>query len=181
MADYGDLIPADELPEDAAASLAQYAASLDDPRLFGSGAVDDVTITTAPDTFRVGRSWAFDFDSREFVLAPNGLSPLSIAGTATLRQWVQKALLTERGSCAIHADAYGIEAPFEPISGPLASAVREEWVSRIRDTLLVHPKIRDVVDFAWQPETADGEGVGVTFRCVLDDESVLSVTDFQVV
>lgn len=168
------LFPTDEDPLEPNPLLDQIEAGLDDPLLFGDGAADDVSIAvdTAPPP--LGRTWRFDFAAQTFVNG-SGWTPLIDRGRATLLQWIEKAMLTERGSCPIHPDEYGMEDPFSIIGRRIDAAVPDDLEARVRRCLTYHPRIRDVRDLEWAVDQDDGEAVVVSFTVLLVDEDELQV------
>jgi len=120
----------------------------------------------------VGRTYALDIDAGR--LLPEGRAPASIQGPAAMRQAVEKALRTSRGSAAVQGDDYGREDADRDVEGqPFDDAAFADNEERIRDALLALPWVLAVQDFDVVEEPEDtATGAVVTFRVVPegDDE-----------
>lgn len=166
------------LPEDDFSGDLDPAATLDvlDERLVDPTAPPpDLTVTTAPPQ-SPGRSWAFNFVTNRFVVRASGVS--QTRGLETLRQWIEKALRTDRGAHPIYSDHYGMERPFDIIGMPLVAINSDDLQQRIEDTLILHPLIGSVQDFAMDYDPLDTI-LNVSFTVVLTDEQVLTVNDLR--
>lgn len=117
----------------------------------------------------LGRSWAFDFTKPGFVPSSAG-GPLETRGLATIHNWIEKALLTERGGSPIHDDAYGIENLDDLIGLPISEVATSELRDLVRETLTFHPRISDVVNFSYEVD-ADSEAMFINFTVILDNEN----------
>lgn len=120
----------------------------------------------------VGRSWAFDFSTAQFVRRGGG--PLETHGDATLILWAEKCLRTARGAHPIHPPGYGLVRPFDLIGRLVAGAPVAELEERIREALTFNPRIGDIADFSWDLDE-DNEAVAISFSLVLADDSRLSL------
>lgn len=141
--DAGVLLPAQEEPLPADDAFTRFEENIDAQ----SDTADLVVVEEDPPP--LGRSWAYDFDSRQFVAAPGAHGPLAIRGLSTLEQWVTKALQTARGAHPIYSDAYGIDLPADFFSGPVVAFPDDLFLDRVRTALLRHPRIVDVDSFAF--------------------------------
>lgn len=120
----------------------------------------------------LGKSWAFDFIENEFPIT-SAQGPVRTRGLVTLRYWIEKALRTNEGDLPIHPPGYGVRN-LSRMLGRGAPDVIADLEPAIREALLFHPRITDVLDFsaAFDP---DDEFVEVSFRVVTDEELELTV------
>ena len=126
---------------------------------------DDLVVAAEPPP-PVGRTWAYDYVAGRML--SRGRGPVEVRGIATIKQWVEKCLRTDRGAHAIHPDEYGVEDPFEPVGFALDSADMADYFDRVHDALTFHPRIVDVRDFELDSDS-DEEILEVRFTIVLDD------------
>lgn len=122
------------------------------------------------DPTTIGRGWAFDFAKGQFVR--HGAAPAEVREVDSLKVWIEKTLYTARYAHPIYSGLYGTEGLFDLISGPDNPGLYRMLQGTIRDALLVHDRISDVVDFRFG--RAD-EYVEVYFRVVLDNGSQIDV------
>jgi hypothetical protein len=120
------------------ADFARFEENIDD------APADLVVQETLPTP--VGRSWAFDFNTRDFVSGPYGHGPLTTHGEATLDVWITKALQTARGAHPIYSDDYGMEVPGDFIGGPVEHFPTDRYHDSVREALIVNENIADVID-----------------------------------
>jgi hypothetical protein len=123
----------------------------------------------------LGRSWAFDFSSGQFVPARAG-APTPTYGLATLRGWIEKCLRTRRGAHPVHDDDYGVDIPDEIWGGNLDHDALGDLAQDVEDALLQHPRIMRVVGFRLEGYDDEEEGaLEVSFTVILDDESEVAL------
>ncbi|EGO86274.1 DUF2634 domain-containing protein [Clostridium botulinum C] len=93
-------------------------------------------------------SYLFDFKKREFVKNPDGTIAKCDAFKAYI-QWCNKALLTPRYKLA-YDDLYGQEFKSIIGSGLSKPAIELEIKRMTIETLMVHPKTKDVTNFKFK-------------------------------
>lgn len=172
-----DLLPVVSEPPEAQEELS-LLDQLADP---------NVPAPTTPEPTPIGRGYAFDFANRTFVAAPSG-GPLMTYGVDTLKAWIEKALATERGAAPVHrVTDFGLDGAYDFLDGsPFDAASVSELEGRVRDALLIHPRIEQVTD--WVAEYDDGSETGeppddaifLSFTVVVagDDIDALAITRF---
>jgi hypothetical protein len=121
----------------------------------------------------VGRSWAFEYwGEREGFVREGGRGALETREIATLRQWIEKCVNTERGVHPIHPPDYGLRGLNEVIGAPPSSLALGTLAERVRQALIFHPRISDIENFRYSFDP-DDDLLEVSFRVLLDgDESV---------
>jgi hypothetical protein len=138
-------------------------------------AATDVVAPPASPPPVVGRSYHLDLATGR--LQPEGHVPAAINGAAAMRQAIEKALRTPRGSAAVQGDDYGREEADRDAEGqPFDAAAFADLEDRTRDALLVLPWVLAVQDFdVVEDLEATATGAIVTFRVVPegDDEPLL--------
>ena len=120
----------------------------------------------------VGRTWRLDLAAGR--LAPEGRLPDVISGDAAMRQAVEKALRTSRGSAAVQGDDYGREEADQDAEGqPFDASEFADLEERVRDCLLVLPWVLDVEDFTADEQLVAGTSAAaiVSFRVVPEGEA----------
>lgn len=123
---------------------------------------------TAPDVQRpLGRGWAFDFETGEFVA--HGSSPAIVLGVEQLVVWIEKTLRTARFAHAIYDDEYGTEYPFDAVGQQFTPALAGNLRRSIEESLRVHDRIEDITEFTF---TGEGHTLYVNFRVVTDQEEI---------
>lgn len=135
------------------------------------GSVEEVVVTQ-PAPAPLAKSWAFDFNLGQFFHAGQR-GPTPTFGLVTLRYWIEKCLMTERGGSLIHSESYGIEGLTELIGEPqgvLSATLRD----RVTDALTFHPRISEVADFEITSDP-DNEYVEVSFTVITDEEDDLTI------
>jgi hypothetical protein len=140
-----------------------------------------------PEPTPLGRSYAYDIANRTFLASPSG-GPLMTYGADTLKAWIEKAMLTERGAAPVHrVPDYGMDGAYDFIDGgPFDAGAAGELEARLRDCLTVHPRIEDITNFAvdYDDGVETGEppddAVFVSFTVVVagDDIDALSITRY---
>jgi Protein of unknown function (DUF2634) len=189
-----DALPPDALPGDTSflppdddpipdpdEVLDAIEATDDDSRSFldEDDQADVITVDAPPPP--LGLSWAFDFSTNTFLMGGIG-GPLETRGLATLRGWIEKCLMTARGAHPIHPPDYGVEGLTDIIGDAATPEVAGGLEEVIRDALLFHPRITEVVDFAAfvgehddldTSITPDDETLFVSFTVVTDDEETI--------
>lgn len=116
-----------------------------------------------------GRSWKLDLDAGR--LLPGGGVPVPIYGTDAMRQAIEKALRTDRGSAAVQGEDYGLEdAEREAEGQPFDGAAFAELEERVRDALLVLPWVLDVQEFDAEGD-ANSTTAEVSFRVVPEGDA----------
>lgn len=159
-----ELFSEDELPDDADAAFATAEEGVD-------GA--DLQVTVEPPPAPVGRSWAFDFTTKRFVMA--GHSPIETRRTQTLRYWIEKCLRTPQGGVSIEPADYGFDDPTNIFGDQFDSADIATLEERVREALLFHPSITGIEEFVVEQSTEDEEVLLMSFEAVLDDETRLDI------
>ena len=134
--------------------------------------LSDSLIVTDEEPPPIGRSWAFDFASEQFIPAAGG-SPLKTYGAATLRFWVEKCLRTPRGSRPIHDAEYGMRDLWSIIGSAPDIGSEADIEERVREAVTFHPRISDVAGFFMEWSEED-EAIYLTFTVVTDDDEALS-------
>lgn len=169
------ILPAEDDQLDVDVQLAQVEGDLADDLVEGDEF--DLVLDEAPDELPpLGKGYAFDFTRRQFVRA--GRTPAVTHGDQTLREWVAKAIHTERGAHPIHSDEYGMDDPFRLIGSPVRGAAVAQYEQDLVRCLTTHPRIADVRDFG-VTDDEDGKAIWLTFLIVLDDDTELSFDPFQ--
>lgn len=140
-------------------------------------AVDLVIETTPPP---IGRGYAFDPRLKGFVVGTSGKGVLATRGLDTLKVWILKAIFTMKGVHPIYSDNYGMEDPFAAIGGSMMENALGGYEEMLRDALTYNPRISDITEYAAEP-TPMGDGYSVSFQVVLDDDTVIPVSNLQVV
>lgn len=130
---------------------------------------DDLVVSIEPAPEPIGRSWAFDFQAKRFVLA--GHAPLETRRTQTLRYWIEKCLRTPQGAVVIEPADYGFESPTDIFGDQFDSADIGTLEDRVREALLFHPSITGIEEFRAAQSTEDEEVLEVAFTVVLDDDT----------
>jgi hypothetical protein len=169
--DVATLTPSLDIPLSADEELA-LVEQLVNPTITAAVDTDIVAIATDPVPF--GRSWRFDFEARRFDVGGSGHVPLVTTGIDTLAGWIEKCLMTPRGSCPIHSDEYGLEGLEELIGSDPSDSVALE--AAVRDALTFHPRIIEVQDFEASWDEGD-EVVEVSFTVILDDATLVPIAN----
>lgn len=159
-----ELFSEDAFPEDADEAFATAEENVD---------ADELLITTEPEPTPLGRSWAFDFETKRFVMA--GHAPIETRRTQTLRYWIEKCLRTPQGGLIIEPPDYGFEKPTNVFGDQFDSADVATLEERVREALLFHPAISDIENFDLAPDPEDEEVALMRFHVVLDDQTRLEL------
>lgn len=165
------LLPEDDEPLSEDEEVAALDESIEDVP------DEDDLVITVPALDPVGRSWAFDFQRRRFLIGPGGHGPVATYGDATLKVWIEKCLNTDRGAHAIYSDDYGVDDLNDGFGGPTSQFPTGDYEQRIRDALTFHPRIVDVSGFVWDLDPAD-DAISVGFQVDLDDTDSITVEGF---
>jgi Protein of unknown function (DUF2634) len=168
------LLPEDDEPPTAEEAFEDMEESIED---FPG---EDDLVVTAPESEPVGRSWSFNYAARSFISGSKGHGPAETYGDETLRQWIVKCLMTDRGAHPIHSDQYGVESLSGIMGVPVVDLDTGDFEQRIREALMFHSRIADVREFEWDLDP-DNEGVFVTFEVVLDDDETLSIENVRLI
>jgi hypothetical protein len=115
---------------------------------------------------------AFNWDRQEFFVNVQGSAaePLRVTGDQAIIEWVLKCLNTPRGEYAIYSEQYGTDLK-ALIGQPLADTILYAEAERtIREGLLVHPRITDVVIDEIRREGSLANALFVTFAFYIDNE-----------
>lgn len=163
------IVPVDDAPP----SDAEEAAEFDDDELLDA----EPLVVEEEDRPPIGKSWAFDFVTNRFLPKPSG-GPSETRGALTLRYWVEKCLRTDRGAFPIHDVEYGLDGLDDMIGAPADSEEMDSLGERVREALLYHPRISDVVGFQVFSDP-DQEVVYVSFRVVTDEDEELEFDNFE--
>jgi hypothetical protein len=102
-----------------------------------------VDVLDADEPAPPGRSWLFDMGTERFVL--HGGRPQETRGTATLVQWIDKFLHTQRGALAIHPDWFGLPDPYDWFGRPVRELSGQDLLRDVQP-ITNHPNIAEVVD-----------------------------------
>lgn len=122
----------------------------------------------------IGRTWLFNFNTGNFAMS--GQAPQKSTGNETenIKQWIRRALTTERYIYNIYPDWFGIELDVI-ISGLLTGqAAIDHIAGQIRETLIMHDRISDVIDIV---AVQDGNQLLVKMKVLLDRENVIDITE----
>ncbi|KGO14293.1 phage-like element pbsx protein XkdS [Clostridium botulinum] len=116
--------------------------------LFPEDSIEENNIEELKDPLQFKGSYLFDFKKGEFVTNPDG----SIARANDLEayvQWCYKAMATQRYKLA-YSDLYGQE--FKNIMGKdiCKSAIELEVKRMTEETLMVHPRTKDIDNFIFK-------------------------------
>lgn len=127
--------------------------------------------TAAPEVVSFGKSWRFDFDIGEFVLAPSG-KVITCEDTDAWLEWCMKAVQTARYKFMVYSRNYGQEFD-DLISRHLSRGANESEIKRIAtECLMCDPRTASVKNF-----TFTWEGDQCFFTCevtnVRDESSTL--------
>ena len=136
---------------------------------------DELVVTVEEPPAPLGRSWAFDFSTKRFLMS--GHSPVETRREQTLRYWIEKCLRTPQGGVPIEPPDYGFDKPTDIFGDQFDSADIATLEERVRDALLFHPAITGITKFAvGQFESdPDEEALQVEFEVILDDDTRLDV------
>lgn len=134
---------------------------------------DDLVVSVEPPPEPLGRSWAFDFTTKRFVMA--GHAPVETRREQTLRYWIEKCLRTPQGGVLIEPADYGFDKPTDVFGDQFDSADIGTYEDRVREALLFHPAITGIENFSFAQDAEDGEAARVRFHAVLDDDTRLDV------
>lgn len=161
--DVTELFEEDTLPVDPGEAFEQAEEGID---------AEGLVVSVEPEPVPVGRSWAFDFAAKRFVMA--GHSPVETHGNQTLLYWIEKCLRTPQGALAIEPPDYGFDDPTGMFGHQFDAATIETLEERVREALLFHPSISGIEEFSAQQSTEDEEVLEVSFTVVLDDDTQLA-------
>jgi uncharacterized protein DUF2634 len=164
--DNAELFSEDELPAAIDAALAEAEDAID---------ASELVVTTEPAPTPLGRSWAFDFTTKRFVMA--GHQPVETRRTQTLEYWIQKTLRTPLGGSVIHPPGYGFVKPTEIFGGPLDAADVSTLQEKVEDALLPHPSISAIEGFEAEPDPELEEALLMRFHVITDDQTVLPIEE----
>jgi hypothetical protein len=134
---------------------------------------EDLVVTIEPGPTPLGRSWAFDFTTKRFVMA--GHQPIETRREQTLRYWIEKCLRTPQGGAVIEPPEYGLDAPANIFGDQFDSADVATREERIREALLFHPAITGIDGYEAAPDPEDEEVLLESFRVILDDSTTLDM------
>lgn len=90
-----------------------------------------------------GRSWLFDSGRDRFRM--HGGRPQETTGRATLLQWIDKYLHTQRGALPVHPPWYGMRDPYGIFGRPVRDLSASDLL-RDMEGMTNHPNIAEVVD-----------------------------------
>ena len=134
---------------------------------------DDAELIVDPPLHPLGRSLVLTGSG----VQGSGHGPLEVTGEANLRIWIEKCMRTHEGAHPIHPGGYGLQRPIHDYLGEEAEFTQlTELEGDVRDALLFHPSITDLIDFNVQvesdPASADAMAQ-ISFGVVRDDGSQL--------
>lgn len=124
----------------------------------------------------IGRGWALDPNKPGFVTTPQHRGPLNTRGLETLKTWITKVLHTERGVYPIYSTEYGMTRPFDLIGQPGSETAVADYEDRVRDALLVHPRITEVIEFRAEFDVGREEAE-VWFSVITDTEETIEIAE----
>jgi hypothetical protein len=154
-------LPEEEEPVSAEQALAELEQALED-------APDEADLVVGAPPPPIGRSWAFDWQLRNFARGHGHRGPQPTRDEATLQQWIIKALRTARGAHPVAPELYGLpQASIEGMIGGPAGVVPPDLEQRVSETLLEHPRITEVRDFVYAHDPND-DRLFVSFTYELD-------------
>jgi hypothetical protein len=159
-----ELFEEPELPDEAGDAFARAEEGVES---------DDLVVSVEPPPAPLGRSWAFDFSAKRFVMA--GHAPVETRREQTLLYWIQKCLLTPQGGSPIEPADYGFDSPTNIFGDQFDSSDIGTFEDRVREALLFHPSITGIENFRLEPDADDEEAAQVFFEAVLDDDTRLDV------
>lgn len=156
------LIPveADISPDDALAAAAVDAQES-----------DDAAFTSSPPR-PMGRSWALDWKSGQFVR--QGAAPAATHHLDTLKQWVLATMHTARFAHVIFSDNYGWEGRDVMLGQVPSAGAFAEAQSTLISALMVHDRITAVDEFSFAMDDS-GEYAVIRFSIHVDDEETLPI------
>lgn len=165
------LLPAEDpqvSPDDAVAASA--AGALADPTALATPIPD-------PPPIPFGRSWVFDWELGQFVVAG---APDDTVGTGTLAQWCLCAIHTARYACPVFSDEFGTEDPDDLIGEFAAGTLLSDWQAAIVEALMVHDRITSVENFdaSWDP--AAGVLTVTSLDVITDEDQTVTLSDITV-
>lgn len=134
---------------------------------------EDLIVTVEPGPTPLGRSWAFDFTTKRFVMA--GHQPIETRRDQTLRYWIEKCLRTPQGGVIIEPPDYGLDAPTNILGDQFDSADVANREERVREALLFHPAITGIEGYEAGPDPEDEEVLLESFSVILDDSTTLDM------
>lgn len=139
----------------------------------------DATLLVNPEPTPLGQTISWDFE-RHTHHDVQARGPHMVRGEAALRQWIEKCLRTHAGAHPIHPDGYGMEIPISEFIGRAVPDLEvTELEEAVKEALLFHPAIKDVVGFEanWEDEdVVTGDAVLVlNFAVIRDDETLVRV------
>jgi hypothetical protein len=106
-------------------------------------AAPEVVLLAEEDPPPLGRSWSFDMGDERF--RRHGGRPREIRGLATLVQWIDKYLHTQRGALPIHPPWFGMTDPYGIFGQPMRELSSTDLL-RDMEGMANHPHIAEVVD-----------------------------------
>lgn len=143
------------------------------PNLFPNGSLENIILKEKkPAEFK--GSYAFDFEKGEFIKNSDG-SIRKVNDFEAYIQWCQKAMMTARFKYIAYSSRYGEESK-NIIGSDLDDKAIELEIKRItKETLLVHPRTRDVENFKfrWNNGQVDYEYEVVT---IFSEREVINKT-----
>lgn len=145
-----DLLPDATEPPDPATALSLEDTLVDPNQI--------ATVQGPP--VPLGRAPAIDFVQHKFVPSAAG-GPLMVYGLDTLKQWVEKCLLTRRGeNAACHPD-FGLDSLLQDLidGGPFDSGAVAEYEAIVERALTVHADIDSIDGWAVDYEAGDDAAV----------------------
>lgn len=135
-----------------------------------SGTLPDSTDDPPPKP--LGRGWAFDFNTGQFVA--HGSSPAAVDGLEQLKTWIAKALQTARFAHPIYSEDFGVEDPWESFGKLVTPAMTGKMVAKATAALMVHDRITQVTDFTFDHDPTSSL-LFVSFRVVVDENQQLDI------
>ena len=158
-----DLLPDDGIDLDLDALYGDFGDEFDI-------ATEDGIPTEELDPVPYGKSWAWDFSNGQFL--KYGSQPAQTNGLDTLKTWINKTMLTARAAHIIYDDTYGVDEPDSLIGNGFDASAQNQWSENVRESLLEHDRISDVVDFVFVEE---GEYLEVSFSIITDEDDQIDI------
>jgi hypothetical protein len=156
-------------PDSAGFNLTPPLPGVINPDLALNAALAPSMPTNSAPAQPLGRGWAFNFLTNEFVA--NGLSPAVVYEQDQLAVWIEKAVRTAKFAHPIYGNAFGMNDPFLLIGQPYTSELVGEYIDQITAALEVHDRIQTVTNFQFIQDPMTDQ-VYVTFTVVLDDDDL---------
>lgn len=114
--------------------------------LFPTGSLNGSINTQPKEDFEFKCTYAFDFESGEFIKNADGSIKILNEFEAYV-QWCQKAMLTSRYKCSAYSDRFGKDIIGSNLDN---KAIELELIRTTKEALLVHPMTSNVDNFEFE-------------------------------